>query len=253
MTRNGDRPPGWRRGVSDVVGFAVLFGIVVLSIALVYTFGVGALTDVQSGEAVDNAGRAFDILADNMADIHHNGAPGRSTELEFESGELTTTGRITVSVTNDTRNLTESFAATPITYTRGEDSLRYATGAVIRRHRDSAAMVNEPPFRFSERRVVISFIETKQVGTTTSIAGGTVRVESRSRGTNVVAIANDTDGVVFTVSVTSPHHQAWRRYFKRQDPEPTCFTDGANETVMCSYETEQLFVRRTLVHVRLTQ
>lgn len=239
------------RAVSELVGFAVVFGVVVLSISLVYTFGVGALTEVQSGEAVDNAGRAFDILADNMADIHRNRAPGRSTELEFESGELTTTGRVTMTV-NTTTTPSKSFAATPMSYTRGEEGLHYATGAVIRTNRDSAAMVNDPPFRFSDERVVISFVETKPVGNTTSIGGGTVRVEGRWGGTNVEVI--ETNGVNFTVSVTSPHHETWRRYFERQELRPeSCDTDAANNTVVCRYKTDELFVRRTLVRVRLTQ
>lgn len=249
---NVDRLRGRDRAVSDLVGFAVIFGIVVLSISLVYTFGIGALTEVQSAEAVENAGRGFDILADNMADIHRNGAPGRSTELEFESGELTTTGRVILTVTNDTANLTESFATTPIQYRRGAAGLHYATGAVVRTNRDSAAMVNSPPFRFSQNRVVISFIETKQVGNTTSIGGGTVRIGARFGGTTVTAI--ETGGVTFNVSVTSPRYEAWQRYFEGREPGPDfCVADDANTTVVCRYETQQLYVRRTLVRVRLTQ
>lgn len=249
--RDGNGSFDRERAVSELVGFAVVFGVVVLSISLVYTFGISALTELQSGEAVDNAGRAFDILADNMDDVHRNGAPGRSTELEFESGELATTGRVTMTV-NTTTTPSMSFAATPISYTRGEDGLHYATGAVLRTNRDSAAMVNDPPFRFSDERVVISFVETKPVGDTTSIGGGTVRVEGRWRGTNVEV--NDTGGVEFNVSVTSPRHEAWRRYFESREPQPQlCATDAANDTVVCQYETKQLFVRRTLVHVRLTQ
>jgi len=249
--RDGNGSLDRERAVSELVGFAVVFGVVILSISLVYTFGIGALTEVQGGEAVDNAGRAFDIVADNMADIHRNGAPGRSTELEFESGELTTTGRVTVTVDSN-KTASQSFAATPISYTRGEEGLHYATGAVLRTNRDSAAMVNDPPFRFSDERAVISFVETKPVGNTTSIGGGTVRVEGRWGGTNVAV--NDTRGGEFNVSVTSPRHEAWRRYFESREPQPQlCSTDAANDTVVCQYETDELFVRRTLVRVRLTQ
>lgn len=242
------------RAVSEVVGFAVVFGIVVLSIALVYTFGVGALSEVQRGEAFDNAGRAFDILADNMEDIHRNGAPGRSTELEFEGGELATTGRTVLTVnTNQTRS--KSFAASPISYTRGDEGLHYATGAVIRTNRDSAAMLNDPPFRFSNastKRMVISFIETKPVGNTSSIAGGTVRVEGRSGGTKIEV--NETKSLKVNVSVTSPRHEAWHRYFDRQKLKPQfCDTDATNNTVVCGYEVDELYVRRTLIRVRLTQ
>lgn len=243
----GDRP--WRRAVSDLVGFAVVFGIVVLSITLVYTFGVGALGDVQRGAAMDNAERAFDVLADNMADIHTNGAPGRSTELQFASGQVAVTGEVSLTVTNESRNLSTVLLATPIRYSAGHTGFYYAGGAVVRSDRDAAVMVREPPFRFSEERVAISFVETVAAGDSTAVGGGSVRVSARRVG--VPAVPLNADGpITVNVSVTSPRYPAWTDYFRRKG----CLSvieDAPNSTVTCRYRTDHLYVRQIPIRVEL--
>jgi len=250
----GERSERCDRGVSELIGFATVFGVVVISVALVYTFGVGALADVQRAEATDNAERAFDIVAENMADIHQNGAPGRSTELDFEGGELATTGQVTVTVknvTSDNGTLLASMVATPIRYTDGEEGFYYAGGAVVRTNRDAAVVVRDPPFRFGPNRTVLSLVETKADGDTTSIAGGSARVAGRRVGSSVAAI--ETDGVTFEINVTSPRYGAWRRYLQGEGLTcPDAEVYAAENTVSCEYTTDELYVRQTIVRVRLT-
>lgn len=237
------------RAVSDLLGFAVVFGIVVLSISLVYTFGLGALTEVQDDEAFDNAERAFDIIADNMADIHRNGAPGRSTEVDFQGGDLALAGQTTLEV-NTSKDGNVSVIATPIRYRSGDRALFYAAGAVVRTDRDTARIVNEPPFRFDENRTVISAIETIPDSDTDSISGGTARVRSRG-DVSTVPIADTTGDVTFNISVTSPRFRAWKRYFEREGlncPD----VDTANNTVVCRFTTDELYVRETKIKVGLS-
>lgn len=240
------------RAVSDLIGFAVVFGIVVLSISLVYTFGLGALTEVQDDEAFDNAERAFDIIADNMADIHRGGAPGRSTEVDFQGGDLALTGGTELRV-NETGNTNDSRVTwTPIRYRSGERALFYAGGAVVRTDRDTARMVNEPPFRFDENRTVISIVRTEPFGDTRSISGGTARVRSRNPSGSTVLIDNTTGDVTFNISIRgSPRFRAWERYFKREGLN--CLdVDAANDTVVCQFTTDELYVRRTNIRVSLS-
>lgn len=235
------------RAVSDLMGFALVFGIVVLSITLVYTFGLASLTELQRGAAMDNTERAFDVLADNVADIHVNGAPGRSTELQLASGQLTIRGEVSITVSNESRNLRTVLFAIPVSYSSGETGYYYAGGAVIRTHRDAAVMVRDPPFRFSDDRVLISFVETLAAGDTTSVAGGSVRVGASK--VDVPAIRADHPGpITFNVSVTSPRYEAWTSYFRRQGCLSVT-TDHANETVVCRYRTDHLYVRQTPVRV----
>lgn len=240
------------RGVSDVLGFVVVFGVVAVSITLMYTFGLGALDAIQHGEAMENSERAFDILADNMADIHNHRAPGRSTELQFGGGQLSTTGQVdlVVNVTGGSNNFSHSYGIAPIAYHSRETGFHYVSGAVVRTERDAAMVVNDPPFTFTEERVVLSVVDTKATGETASIGGGgTIRVTGRGQGQSSLLVATDVGSV--NVSVTSPRHRAWARYFKNQGCD-TVATDQVNDTVTCEFMTDEVYLRRTAINVELS-
>lgn len=238
------------RAVSDVLGFVAVFGVVVLSIALIYTFGTAALADLQHANAMDNAERAFDIVADNVEDVYRDDAPGRSTELQFAGGQVELSGTTTINVTDERTGNSTIVAATPLRYTSRETELTYAGGAVIRSDRGRAVMVNEPPFSFGERRVVVSLVETVTAGGSSSVGGtGSVLVSTRGEGSTLSQSRQDGSGTV-TVTVTSPDYRAWARYFEQQPGTVT--VDDANETVTYAQETDALYVRRTQVSVRPT-
>lgn len=241
MRRNTDR----HQAVSDLIGFAVVFGIVVLSISLVYTFGLGALTDVQNDEAFDNAERAFDIIADNVGDVNNNGAPSRSTEVDFGQGDLSLTGEANLTVEYGTGNATA--LVTPLRYRNDVQGLFYVSGAVVRTSRDSATMIREPPFRFGAERTVVSLVQTKQAGDTASLGGGSARVTTRQKNPSQVAV--ETGGVSYEIIVTSPRFRAWQRYL--EDEGLSCTGDVTANQVTCSGTTETLYVRNTRINVRL--
>lgn len=246
------------RGVSDILGFAVVFGIVVISISLLYTVGTTALTDIQHAHAMDNAERAFDIVDANVEDLYRNDAPGRATELQFAGGQLAVSGTTTVSVTNVTniegRPMAVVAVSTPLSYKSKEMALYHAGGAVIRKDRENAIIVNDPPFRFSEDRVVLSLIETSSTGDSRSIGGtGSIHLSLRNRGSTIERIIDEP--VTIEVSVTSPRYSAWERYFKNRadNCQSASVESNANtDTVMFECTTDAVHVRRTEISIRLT-
>lgn len=242
-----------RRGVSDVFGFVVVFGIVVLAIALFYTFGTAALADLQQDHAANNAERAFDIVADNMADIHRNDAPGRGTELQFASGEVTLAGTTSIRVTNESdlaTPMTVVASSTPLQYRSQETGLVYAAGAVIRTDRDRAGMVSEPPFAFGSDRTTLTLVETSAVGAGAVGGAGSTQVAARNEGAALERVVTDTATV--SVSVTSPRYRAWERYFESRPTGGTVSVDADTNTVTYTFETDALFVRRSRIDVEIT-
>ena len=77
-----------RRGVSETIGFVLVFSLIVLTVGVVLTVGYGGLQDARDAERVNNAERAFDVLADNVEDITHRGAPSRGTEVRLAEASL---------------------------------------------------------------------------------------------------------------------------------------------------------------------
>lgn len=255
--RNGGSHPDRtdKRAVSDLLGFAVIFGIAVISIALIYTVGIGALNDIQHGEAMNNVDRAFDIVAENMADIHRNGAPARSTELQFPGGQLAVTGDVSILLVVQNESVPNATSVKPISYRKRETGFFYVSGAVIRTDRDRGVFIREPPFRFGTDRTVMSFVSTGARGETTSAGGsGSVRLAARRNPpgsrTKTATVTNGTDTVNFSIHLTSPRFRVWKRYFERQGLKHVD-TDAANNTIVFNHTTGELYVRKTTVGVEL--
>ena len=76
------------RGASETIGFVLVFSLIVLTVGVVLTVGYTGLQDARDAERVNNAERAFDVLADNIEDITDRGAPSRGTEIRLAEAAI---------------------------------------------------------------------------------------------------------------------------------------------------------------------
>jgi hypothetical protein len=250
------------RAVSETMGFVFAFALVTVTVASVYTFGMAGLLDAQQGEQVNNAERAFDVLADNVADVHGGDAPSRATEISLAGATLSIGEPITVTVeavnsTNSSDNTTVSMHPRPIVYSGVQDTtIVYVAGAVVRTDGDTSLMSVEPNVVATDRNAVVPFVHTYPSGGIDSLGGdATVLVVAREQSSKLArqfrtgTAAGDPDARV-NVTVESPRAAAWGRYFESEgfvavDGDPS---DG---TVTYQFSTDRLFVPETGIEVGL--
>ncbi|SFR44446.1 DUF7289 family protein [Halogeometricum limi] len=246
------------RGVSEVIGFVLIFGLVLASVGTVYAFGVGELRDVRDYERVNNAERAFEVFADNVADVALRGAPSRGTELKLADSSLEhgeTTMNVTLDATPgpgaDVNNSTGPVSVSPVSMTLHDGSeLRYASGAVVRVDGDGRPrMVHEPDFVLEEDRAVVQLIRTLP-GETGQVGGeriARIRTVQTSRST-LLARENP---VTLRFNVSSPYAAAWGDYFESEgfDCDPytasstnvVCDADGISRVSVVRVTVETTF------------
>jgi hypothetical protein len=252
------------RAVSEVISFVLVFALIALTVGVVYATGFGGLTDSREAERVNNAERAFDVLADNIEDITQRGAPSRATEIKLADANIGLSKTeanaadesevvVSVEITNwdpdDDDTAEPAFAgrvsSDPIVYTANRPAeIVYANGAVMRSDRGDATMVREPNVVFrgdSTRTAVVPLIETRAVGSTGVGGDTTVLIRTVERASNVNASTNpstDTTGgtpdeyeVDLTVQSTEARAPVWRDYYESQFPDswsPTCSVTDIN-------------------------
>lgn len=252
------------RGVSNVVGFVLVFSLVLSTVVVVYAMGFPGLEQRRDAERVTNAERAFDVLADNVADVSDRGAPARATEIKLAEASLRMgePSRLTVEITNlGTPAPTFSTRIDPIVYaaTGSDTRLVYEAGAVIRVQNDGAVMKRDPGPVFVEdggtRTAVVPMLQTRGVGQTSVGGSTTVRVRTDLA---VAEVQNaSTSGGPYDVKVTmetSPDRAAvWEAYL---DDEVSAAYTGVSDpcsatggTVTCTFATDRLFVTATRVDV----
>jgi hypothetical protein len=228
------------RAASEVLGFALVFGMVVTAVAIVSVSGLGTLQDVRDAEQMNNAERAFDVLGDNMADLHQRGAPSRATEISLESTQLYTGENVTINVTAiggaGVDNESVERSVRPIVYEGNKERrLVYEGGAVFRTNRDGGLVIGEPPTVFRDDRVLVPIVQTR-TETVRSVGGSTVLVRANRQSSEVNISATDGRYTDVSVNVTSPRWRLWQEYFEGTrlsdcDPSP------ADQRVTCSLES----------------
>ncbi|ACV48249.1 MULTISPECIES: DUF7289 family protein [Halomicrobium] len=226
------------RAVSEVLGFALVFGMVVASVAIISVSGLGTLQDVRDAEQTNNAQQAFDVLADNMADIHQRGAPSRATEVSLGSAQLYTGENVTINVTaidRDTADGNESVerSVRPIVYeSDGAQRLVYEGGAVFQVSRDGGFHTVEPPLVARDGRVLVPIVQTR-TERVRSVGGSTVLVRANQQSSAVAVSGGQFENV--SVTVTSPRWELWQRAFE-QTALSECAPDPDAASVTCYLE-----------------
>jgi hypothetical protein len=205
-----------RRGVSETVGFVLVFSLVLLTVGTVLTVGYAGLQDARDAERVNNAERAFDVLANNIEDITARGAPSRGTEIRLAEASIGPGEPVTMNISGFAADGSRQFSTgnntlDTIAYEADGTKIRYAGGAVTRVQSDGSTLLGDPNYRLANDSVIIPIVElTVQERT---IAGSRTVLVRADRTLNDVEI--DQAGVDrLTVNLTTPAAGAWQTYFE---------------------------------------
>ena len=240
-----------RRAQSEVLGFILVFAVIVASTGIVYTVGFSSLEDARTAEQVDNMERAYDIFDDNVRDISRRGAPSRATEIDLGGGGLRLGEEVNITVTaTNTTNASDSVSINrttrPLVYTLDGRSVVYTSGATIRENRDGSVVTSSPEWVFGGQRVLLGVVTTRAGDDREAVGGQTsvlVRTRIQSRGPVTFTTGGGSKANV-TVEVESPRAAAWARYFERQGLDPVD-SNPADGDVSYEFETETAYLQFT--------
>lgn len=232
------------RGVSEILGYSLVFTLVVFSIAVVSVGGLSSYQSAEEFERQNNAQKAFDVLHNNLEDIYYQGGPSRGTEIDLGETSLTLADPITVNVTvnGTTRNEFE-FETRPLVQDLGDGStLVYEAGAVFQTTRDGGVVREQPPFTLRDETAHF-LVPVLSQRSDRSIGSGTVLVRAQ-RDTQRLRYSNSTqDPVNVTLTITSPRGDLWYEYLTARGPlnDGNCSLNG-NEVTCGPVEIETVYV-----------
>lgn len=208
------------RGVSEVLSYSLVFALILVSVSIVSVSGVSTLGDVRDAEQIQNADRAYDVLADNMEDIYAEGAPSRATEIDLGDAELFIGEHTAINVTvhNGSLDLNESYVyeTRPLVYRLDSDqALVYENGAIFRTHPDSGLIRRPPPHTYAADRLEIPIVRTR-ADSIRSVGSSTVLVRGQSASRSILESGHTDAWDTVYVNVTSPRADLWERYYEEE-------------------------------------
>ncbi|MDQ2053003.1 hypothetical protein [Halobellus sp. H-GB7] len=248
---NGDE-----RAVSETVSFVLVFALVVASVGTVYAVGVSELETARDAERVENAQRAFDVLADNLRDITE-GAPSRGTEVKLSEATLRSVDDASMNVTVDPDGASPTYweyALSPIVYdVEAGGEIRLSNGAVLRdSERSGSAVVRGPPLIVDDDHIQLTLIRQEHVGSAVTGGSQTVRVRMAATRSRLFYDNESVNHEMVRVNVTTPYTDAWGRHYESAGFACTEISEPAPGTpgrVSCTVNDVD---RVTVIWVRVT-
>ncbi|MDY6774887.1 MAG: hypothetical protein SV253_02185 [Halobacteria archaeon] len=226
------------RGVSEVVGFVIVLGIVTTSIGLVYLNGVPALDDQRDSAKSENSLRSFALMKDSLDSVSRtDGVSSRDTQVRLNGGALSVNSGagsqtwVNVSIINGSDynicdpeicNTTVGYVA----YSTDSGTVVYENGALIREASasDASVMIEEPDWRISTDRTVVPAIDVNGSG---SVGGEGIFVVSAENaetdwrlGDSIRGTDSDYNVSSVRITVRTPDNDrldAWKTYLEDFD------------------------------------
>jgi hypothetical protein len=228
---------GDERAMTEVLGHILVFSVIVASIGLIVATGLAGLEDTRESERFQNADRAFDVLAENMASVYERDVPSRATEIAVGGGQILYADPVQINVSVDDGSvLDKSYTLRPIEFrVDSGQSIFFEGGAVIRAQSGGGYMVEEPPFLLSDESIHVPVVLTAP-SAERSIGGSTVLIRGVATRRSAEVTPGNYDNI--TIDVTSPRAEQWRTYF---DDSNACssITSGSG-SVECRIEGSDL-------------
>lgn len=235
-----------RRGQSEVVGFLLIFGLVILAISLVGVTAFTGLDNAQEFQETSSAEQAFLVLAEHIDDTTREGAPSRETEISLSDASLSFEATEQINVTVGGENM--SIETQPIVYQSSDDtSISYHSGLLVRDDGGSALSFREPKFVLTSETVVLPIVSTTAPSDRTIAGTSAVQVVTRRNDTRALITEEFAAPKTVNLSITSPHADVWAESL---GSEMDC-DDPGDGTVTCSIETNQVFVAVDDIEVEL--
>lgn len=229
------------RGVSETLGYILVFSIVITTITTATVFGFGGLEDRQAAEQVRNVERAFDVLADNFGDIRRYEDPSRATEIRLARGTIAVGDPVTITIgQNDTTpgedfvddpNNVTNVTLEPLVYRSDSGDVVYEGGVVFRVDDEASIARSSLPFVVGEGTALVPTVATRQGGTTSGVGGErTVQVVGDHRPNTRTLHNRTVEGNDLRVRIESPRADGWSRLLRERGYRNVSYDEGS-ETV----------------------
>lgn len=240
------------RAQSEILGYILIFSMVMLSVTAVFASGVASMDDQRDTTTLDNAQRGMLVLDDSVRNIYQYDDPSRAVEFQMADTTVELGQQTLMNVTvND--EPTVSLRSRSLSYQTDDGEILYDHGAVIRNEQRGAAVQSDPPIRVTENnRTMIHHVRFFGTPDRYQADSGNALVVLTGYDTRLVRHDSSPDNVTVHIDTTSDRAEAWDRYFDEQPFTPTTENDPSAGIV--EYEMtdpERVTFHSTQISVRI--
>ncbi len=230
------------KGVSEAIGFMLIFGIVIAGIGLVTLYGYPLLIQQQVGADEKIMEKNMIVLQNDIKSLAYKTVPFKETSLKIGGGSLTvynssyTPSIFTIDITDQAGNsyLSNPFQSGDLRYesVSAQTDISLQNGAVVMRPRigQGSTMLAEPRWFYDDtiptkRTMVINLINITSTDLMAKEGIGTVQMTLGDTNYTYVSVSPASNPVLvkYTPDPLQDYSVAWDNYFAKtlNMPPPT--------------------------------
>jgi len=198
------------RAVSNVVGYALLFGIMTVTIATTSFVGGPAIQEAQQASADGITRDSMTLFASDIEKLRTTASEQQSIQMQPQGGHISLGQPTTITIeTADGSRYTQ--VTRPLTYDSDSgQEIVYESGAVVTRQPSgSAYMTKAPPISIDDTVSVPLIVTTTPRDRSIQATRGSITATRTDRVTPPLPATTPT----LTVSISSRYASAWKAYF----------------------------------------
>ena len=132
-------------GVTETIGFIFIFGIVILSMSLIYAMGYPQLQSNMAANVFESTEQSFIVLQSNMKRVALDQVPLKNLKIKLHDTTISATNDSNITVYyNGTLQPSLSCQTGEIKYLKDERVLTYENGGVWKTYPGGKVMVSHP-------------------------------------------------------------------------------------------------------------
>lgn len=226
------------RGQSEVLGVALLLGIVVLTTTILIVYGTAAVARHEGTVAVSQAERGFEQFDSRASRV----ALGDASVQQVDLGLVDNVGhahsddegwmRVTIHPETEADKEVTNTSLGTVFYRRGETTVAYQGGGIFRTDGAGTTMLSRPEFHYNGETLTLPIVAVD------GEPGLTDRVQVTKNGTAVRKfpdpsrnLANRLQSGTITVTVQSDYYEAWGTFFEENTNGVVTYPGGEQVTV----------------------
>ncbi len=205
------------KGVSEIVGFALIFGIVIVAIAMVFSYAYTMVDESKEDVRFESMVQGFRKIQDAVESVVYGRSSKKEIRILLSGGEVHTIrdNGVTVKVIiNNSTVFQKSNIMGGLEYSYPDYTMSFENGGVWLKSRDRTTMISQPRIFIYKKNVnneTIVFIALTSIYGSGSAGGEgmvTLVFDLNSAEVNVF----NQSGYIY-MNISSGYVDAWKKYF----------------------------------------
>ncbi|APH39169.1 hypothetical protein BHR79_06510 [Methanohalophilus halophilus] len=204
------------RAVSEVVGFILIFGIVVLSIGMIYTVGYPILSSNMEASVFESSEQSFVVLQSNMETVAFNELPVKTMKFKLYSSSLGLSNKSNITIDYPGIDSSPQAIGT-VEYGKNDKRIVYENGAVFKYYPGQRVVLTSAPPIFtskldSENITTITVIRTSGNSFQSGSGVSTLKMSYNNSSLTTNSSVNN-----LTITINSEFASLWKEYLEEND------------------------------------